>query len=309
MISYNVLATKYGLNLNNEFITDEAIETFTKAFRAGHVSHFGHPYSNKVRPVIGKVLSTSIKDNAGHAVIEFNDDIAEQVDNGKEAQVSIYARCKSHFDDETGTRYIDELLYDDANAIDVVDVGAVIGAEVQERIENAKDDFVFCSVDFIEKQTNASNRISNEAANKSHDLGGKMAEFDNKEFAKEVAGIVCDNLATLAKEQAEIKAENSTLDAIKDAFMQGITVGANKLGETSIARIKNSITETVNIKQLVDDEVAFVESIRNEILDEVKNEADTPVVHKGNDVSDYSNDFSINGILMNAMKARESNNA
>jgi hypothetical protein len=305
MISYNVLATKYGLNLNNEFITDEAIETFTKAFRAGHVSHFGHPYSNKVRPVIGKVLSTSIKDNAGHAVIEFNDDIAEQVDNGKEAQVSIYARCKSHFDDETGTRYIDELLYDDANSIDVVDTGAVIGAEVQERIENAKDDFVFCSVDFIEKQTNASNRIVS-AANKSHDLGGKMADFDKKEFATEVAKTVCDSLATLAKEQAENKAENSTLDAIKDAFMQGITVGANKLGETSIARIKNSITETVNIKQLVDDEVAFVESIRNEILDEVKNEADTPVVHKE---SSPNGDFSIAGILANAMKAKEVKNA
>lgn len=153
MAIYKVLATKVGLTLNYEYITENAIASFGNAFPSEVPCFFGHRSEKFPNPPqVGKVIKAYVQESdtpyEAYADIDFLGDFAQNFATGNKYDISVYALCVSHYD-EKGIRIIDELMPSDKNSIDVVEYGAVPDARVLDKLSdsvNNEESYIRCSM-------------------------------------------------------------------------------------------------------------------------------------------------------------------
>jgi hypothetical protein len=281
-MKYKVIATEYGLNYNNEFIETSALDTFPVAFSKGNLSNFGHRgLPNEYVPKIGVIDSSFVEDNKGYAVIDFNDEVSAEIENGTQFNISIYAKCKSHYG-ENDIRVIDEFIYDQLNSIDIVRYGAAPRAKVLDIADNKKD-FILCSVkgNFERIQSGEMNDKSVADKVTTSERKNTMNQEDIDKVSNATAEIVVNALKTVAdkkasenqsvEDEAKIEAEKKAkVDAkIADAFKLGAT---SDLNSKSVERVANQIKLDSDIEKLVVDEKEYVSAIADELKKENESE-------------------------------------
>ena len=138
-MKYKVLATRYGLTLNGEDITEGALATFAAAMPEGQLSHYMHPDEQlPYPPIVGTLVGEADVDGKeAYVTIDFDEDFSRNFDSGNTYAVSVYAMCRSHWDTDTWVRIIDEFILHQDNSVDVVRYGAVPSAKVLGKVEDS----------------------------------------------------------------------------------------------------------------------------------------------------------------------------
>jgi hypothetical protein len=292
MTKYKVLAVEYGLNLNSEFITDSAMESFTGAFTGGLKSNWGHRDGpDDWTPCVGEILETSVENGQrGFAVVDYNPEITEQITNGRHFDVSIYAKCKSHYDDKD-IRIIDEFVYDPNNSIDIVSYGAIPNASIQEPVSDQlkKDTQNFVSYS-IKGMFSRIENGDNDVAERMEVMSDKLdiePEPSSTEPAPDVAANSCtdEQAESSPKEPDDTIAPNISADPLitaanlSEAFLLGAQSG---LKPTSAQWVADQVKNGGDIKKLVEIEIKRIAEITDEVKNEQKSEpASDEVVSEG----------------------------
>ncbi|MDR3116723.1 MAG: hypothetical protein LBT91_02680 [Bifidobacteriaceae bacterium] len=279
---YKVLATEYGLNYNNEFIENSALNTFSVAFPTGNVSNFGHKASvEDYVPQVGIIEDSYVEDNKGYAIIDFNNEVSAELENGTQFNLSIYSKCKSHIGDEN-IRVIDEFIYDPDNSIDIVKAGAAPRAKVLEVADNKKD-FILCSVkgnfERIQNEEKDNKPVADKVA--TSERNNTMNQEDVDKISNATAKVVVDALKTVADEKASenqsvedaAKAETEKQNIVNAKIAEAFKLGATSdLNSKSVEKIANQINLDTDIEKLVADEKEYVSAIADELKKENENE-------------------------------------
>jgi hypothetical protein len=280
MTKYKVLVTKFGLNLNYEDIGQGVLDTFETAFPAGTLSNFGHRLDkDDYVPKVGVVQSTSVDGNYAYAVIDYNDEISNELDSGREFNVSIYSRCKSHYCDN-GIRYIDELIYDKTNSIDIVKFGAVPEAKIEEKVENNLNtsEWISCSA---KAKFEKVDEITNQKKNIKRERKISMTEDEIKALSDSIVNSVSALLKSEKAEAEEKETQNEKTEAdeaqkakqadeaVANAFR---VAGGAGLPDELVDEVANSLTVDSDIEKIIADKKALVESIANSLKKETEND-------------------------------------
>jgi hypothetical protein len=237
-----VPSTEKGLNLNDEYITLEAIPTFPDAFPKGSISHFTHPEDFfEYPPEVGTVTDSWVEGDQAGVDIDFQERFAKNFEGNRRYDVSVYCvKVQDHYDGH-GLRYIDAFLPDERNSIDIVPFGAVPAAKVGEKVSDSRsaDDKSFrCTMHLepilrrkdvdmtIEEITAAIQAGLGEAgAGKLSDEAMKgLADGLEKTVNDAVDKAVTDALAAQEPKPAEPDAE-AMAKAVADSFKAGCEAG------------------------------------------------------------------------------------
>jgi hypothetical protein len=277
-----VLATEYGLTLNDEQITENALATFPDAMPDGQPSRFFHPDEKlPYPPVIGTLVGTPEASNKdAHVVIDYDEGFARNFDSGNKYAVSVYSLCKWHWDTYTCIRVVDEFVYHPDNSVDVVPYGAVPSAKVLGKVEDkvkngitneTKEEFVRCSIAMVptlcdeprQKEGVEMNeqQIRDAIAAAITDSKVTVADDDVTRIADAVASAV----SAVTVEPPAKEPEVDIAEVIADSFAMGVAVDG--FTEGSIERVKNSIKGGATIEDAL--------AIENAIIDEFKKQFET----------------------------------
>jgi hypothetical protein len=266
---YKVLAVKEGVTLDYRAITKDAIATFPSAFKDGNLSRFGHPTpSLPYPPEIGIVKQAYNEDEyTGYADIEFDEDFARNFETDNKYEISLYAMCVVHWDDDSGLLMIDEMLYNDNNSIDVVERGAVLGAKVLEpnefsAKEGSKQCFVRCSLEMVSSAVDVKPDGKEIAMDRQEILDAIKEGLSGETVADTLLERITDTFAGLV---ADIAPEPTALPAVdtakiaSEAFVKGATSG---LDNRSVERVAAQISEGKTVEDAVETETALVKEFQ-----------------------------------------------
>jgi hypothetical protein len=268
MAKYQVLAIEYGFNLNFEFITKTALESFSEAFSARLSANWGHRSNpDDFVPKVGEIVEAFVEDQIGYAIIDYNDEISEQLDKGRSFNVSIYAKCKSYWDDK-GIRHIEEILFDDTNSIDIVPFGAIPHAQIQQPVAEEAikvESFVMNSVKGIVSKIDSEPTLT------------ERKDTMSDELKTEVLG-AAEPIVSSSEPKVKSEYEKSicVAEIKRDAFTAGASAGLTQAGVEWVA---SQITDDSDVSKLVEIEKNRIAQIVNEVKEQLsagaKSEKDT----------------------------------
>jgi len=259
-----------GMNLNWEYISREAINTFPNAYLSGHNCNFTHPGDIALfPPTVGKLDDKPyVEDCAAYAVVDFDDEFARNFEGSDSYDVSVYCRCVSHFDEKNWIRHIDEFVYDERNSIDIVAAGAVPTAQVLEQVsDSVQADFFRCSYEMVPVKVDEEPR--------------KEVEMEKKDIIDAVNEAIAEHGAVDADRivDAVVKAVSAapTVEpsaSIPEADMAEVITASLKAGAESgltgksLERVSASIKGGSSVEDAIAREKELIEEFKDQFAQE-----------------------------------------